>query len=246
MTLEFLVFSNLVLLLRFRLLLVDPSPGRPAWIRKGAIELLACGLFGWSWVTAVLVLIAFGVNTAAAWAVRRGWREGGQALIGWLHLMVLSVALSPGAGAHFCVDLDGLLDRIEAWTALGALMRHVVTMRAQLVVFGLLLSANEANLLLRAAFERLKLKPRAAKGVGAVDAGEYNRGRVIGLLERVLIYFFVLEGQFGVIGFTLAAKAFTRFKELEDRTFAEYVLIGTLLSSALAVSTGLLVRAMTA
>ena len=34
----------------------------------------------------------------------------------------------------------------------------------------------------------------------------------------------------------LAAKGFTRFKELDDRDFAEYVLIGTLLSSSLAIA----------
>ncbi|HEY0945090.1 MAG TPA: hypothetical protein VGD81_07470, partial [Opitutaceae bacterium] len=96
----------------------------------------------------------------------------------------------------------------------------------------------------RAAFERMQLKPRLPND-GMVDAGEYNRGRVIGLLERALIYFFVLNGQFGAIGFTLAAKGFTRFKELEDRGFAEYVLIGTLLSSSLALGIGALVRNLT-
>jgi hypothetical protein len=54
----------------------------------------------------------------------------------------------------------------------------------------------------------------------------------------VLLYSFVLQGQYGAIGFILAAKAFTRFKALDDRPFAEYVLIGTLLSACLALATG--------
>jgi hypothetical protein len=63
----------------------------------------------------------------------------------------------------------------------------------------------------------------------------------IGLLERVLIYGFILQGQYGAIGFVTAAKAFTRFKALDDRSFAEYVLVGTLLSGGLALLFGLLV-----
>ena len=66
----------------------------------------------------------------------------------------------------------------------------------------------------------------------------------IGLVERVLIYAFVLSGQFGAIGFTLAAKGFTRFKELENRGFAEYVLIGTLLSSSIAMAVGVWIKRM--
>jgi hypothetical protein len=82
----------------------------------------------------------------------------------------------------------------------------------------------------------LDLKPRALPaGQGVIDMGEFNRGRVIGVLERVLLYWFIMAGQLGAIGFVLAAKAFTRFKALDDRPFAEYVLIGTLLSACLAL-----------
>jgi len=45
----------------------------------------------------------------------------------------------------------------------------------------------------------------------------------------------VLTKNYGSIAFILAAKAFTRFRELENRDFAEYVLIGTLLSSSLSI-----------
>jgi hypothetical protein len=116
---------------------------------------------------------------------------------------------------------------------------------AQVLLFGLLLVANEANLAIRAVFDWLDLKPRTAAAAGAsgiVDVGEFNRGRIIGILERVLLYVFLLQGQFGAIGFVLAAKAFTRFKALDDRAFAEYVLIGTLLSACLALTIAAAVR----
>jgi hypothetical protein len=63
----------------------------------------------------------------------------------------------------------------------------------------------------------------------------------ISLLERVLLYGFILQGQYGAIGLVIPAKAFTRFKAPDDRSVAEYVLIGTLLSGGLALLFGLLV-----
>jgi len=58
---------------------------------------------------------------------------------------------------------------------------------------------------------------------------------VIGILERILVYYLVLNLQFTAIGFIIAAKSFARFKELEKREYAEYVLIGTLASTIIAL-----------
>lgn len=71
---------------------------------------------------------------------------------------------------------------------------------------------------------------------------EYNAGRLIGILERILIFFFVLADQFTAIAFIIAAKGFARFKELDQRQFAEYVLIGTLMSVVLAIISASLVK----
>lgn len=103
------------------------------------------------------------------------------------------------------------------------------------VAFGALLLLNEINFLIRYLFEELKLYPVFNNENKVVDEKEYNAGRIIGMLERILIYLFVLVDQITVIGFIIAAKGFTRFKELDKRDFAEYVLIGTLLSSFFAL-----------
>ena len=42
-------------------------------------------------------------------------------------------------------------------------------------------------------------------------------------------------GQLGAIGFVLAAKSLARFKQLDDRDFAEKYLVGTLLSVLIAL-----------
>lgn len=63
--------------------------------------------------------------------------------------------------------------------------------------------------------------------------GLKNGGKVIGQLERSLIFLFILMGQLSGIGFLLAAKSVFRFGEVKDprhRMEAEYIIIGTLMS----------------
>lgn len=94
---------------------------------------------------------------------------------------------------------------------------------------------------------------RQAAGFGAPDepklreAGERHRqsaarGQAIGMLERALLLTLVLLDQWGALGFVLAAKSIARFKDLDERDMSEYYLVGTLLSTALAVGTGLVVK----
>ena len=71
-----------------------------------------------------------------------------------------------------------------------------------------------------------------------VPQGELARGRLIGILERALVLTLVLLGQYGALGFVVAAKALARFRGLDDRDFAEYFLIGTLASLLHAVVVG--------
>ncbi|WP_420863168.1 DUF3307 domain-containing protein [Algirhabdus cladophorae] len=61
--------------------------------------------------------------------------------------------------------------------------------------------------------------------------GLRNGGRQIGLLERGLIFFFVLSSQPLAVGFLIAAKSILRFGTAsQDQRTAEYVIIGTLAS----------------
>jgi hypothetical protein len=84
---------------------------------------------------------------------------------------------------------------------------------------------------------------RAGKGGITVPAAELSRGLLIGVLERALALTLVLIGQLGALGLILAAKALARFRAMDDRDFAEYVLIGTLASMLLALWVGVAVRA---
>lgn len=64
-----------------------------------------------------------------------------------------------------------------------------------------------------------------------------NAGRLIGLLERGLIYLLLMTGQAGGIGFLIAAKSILRFDTAsKDQKAGEYVIIGTLASFGWAIA----------
>jgi hypothetical protein len=73
------------------------------------------------------------------------------------------------------------------------------------------------------------------------DAGDElaRTGRLIGMLERLLLFTLALLGQWGAVGFILAAKSVARFDKLKRQDYADYYLIGTLASLLVAVLSGL-------
>lgn len=75
-----------------------------------------------------------------------------------------------------------------------------------------------------------------------IDNKEFNRGKYIGNLERLMILFVVLVGSYETIGFIIAGKGLIRAKEFEDRDFAEYFLIGTFTSVGIAIAVGLIIK----
>ncbi|MEO6992191.1 MAG: hypothetical protein ABI273_01060 [Lacunisphaera sp.] len=248
MNTAFLCFANTVLLARLFVLFKDDAvAGRP-WLIKAIVELAVLGFFyplSPAWFGAAAVALA--ANLAGwRWETKaRRKKNLGRLLIGLFELVGLSFFFTAGGAMAFHprFDLAGWI--MEDFTALAPLVRLVASPSFQLKFAGLLLAGNEANLAIRAVFDLLDLKPRALPaGQGVIDMGEFNRGRVIGVLERVLLYWFIMAGQLGAIGFVLAAKAFTRFKALDDRPFAEYVLIGTLLSACLALAAAGLIKSL--
>jgi len=77
----------------------------------------------------------------------------------------------------------------------------------------------------------------AAPGWQPPKGGLPDGGKIIGLLERGLIFLLVMAGQFEAIGFLIAAKSILRFGTVgEDRAVSEYVIIGTLASFGWAIA----------
>ena len=82
------------------------------------------------------------------------------------------------------------------------------------------------------------------KGKSQQNEMQKGAGKMIGYLERMIVYFLLLHGQFTAIAFVITAKSVARFPEIgkegEGRSQAEYFLIGTLLSMVSVLSITLL------
>ena len=69
-----------------------------------------------------------------------------------------------------------------------------------------------------------------------------SRGKLIGYIERLLVIILTAIGAYQSIAFIIAAKSIARFKQLDDRNWAEYFLLGTLSSIFLGLVLGLVVQ----
>ncbi len=111
-----------------------------------------------------------------------------------------------------------------------------------LIVFvGFLLTQKEATIVIRLILRKLRALPRQVPESRKKDQREYDLGRIIGMLERIFLYFLIIWDQIGAIAILIALKSLARYKELEDKHFAEYFLIGSLLSILTAVIPAVLV-----
>ena len=154
----------------------------------------------------------------------------------FLLMIIITLVFSTGTGLNFNNGVLLLFENLFK-DFNPALNLKITGLNIIIIITGLLFLLNESNLFIRLIFEITGKMP-VTKETRETDRSELNAGRIIGILERFLMFFFVAIGQFAAVGFVIAAKGIVRYKELEDRNFAEYVLIGTLLSSLLAIITG--------
>ena len=87
-----------------------------------------------------------------------------------------------------------------------------------------------------AGFLVAKVAGRMIAENGITLEGLRNGGRMIGQLERCIIFLFIFIDQPMAIGFLFAAKSILRFEEAKQQKLAEYILIGTLLSFSVAIA----------
>lgn len=74
------------------------------------------------------------------------------------------------------------------------------------------------------------------------SSGAKNGGFIIGILERLLIFISMLIDYYSIIGFILTAKSIARISKLSDPQFAEYFIIGNLLSFTSAIIGGVFIK----
>lgn len=105
-----------------------------------------------------------------------------------------------------------------------------------LVLTGVLILGKPANIFIKRTLEQYKITE-----TGKAENEASNKvGSLIGTLERLLAFIFILIGEVSAVGFLLAAKSILRFRD-SDTVKTEYVLAGTLLSFGIAVIVGLVI-----
>ena len=103
-------------------------------------------------------------------------------------------------------------------------------------ILGMLLIHKPANILIqnligsyKTKFDNIEIK------------SDNNIGRVIGTVERVIMLLFIYMNQYSAIGFVLTAKSIARYDRIsKDEKFAEYYLLGTLISTGIVIICGVL------
>jgi hypothetical protein len=238
----FFIILNLVLISRLRFTLRDKGITAPSdLLRITLIPLLALPLLqintGWFLLAGYLLLhpliTYFSESNRAELSRNRMFTL-------LLHIVVIGVF----SGIGGVLQVSDWAGRISAETAMLLFPEtyHLLPGPVPLlaILFGFLLILNEANLLIRYLLEKLELAP-IGDNSREIDDRQFRTGRVIGFLERIFVYLFVMAGQYTAIGFILAAKGVVRYPEFGNRTFAEYILIGTLLSALSAMGVAFLV-----
>lgn len=67
-------------------------------------------------------------------------------------------------------------------------------------------------------------------------------GRMIGMFERLIIITLVFLSEYAAIGFLITGKSIIRFAQTNEKIRSEYVLLGTMVSYAIAILTGALIN----
>ncbi len=111
-----------------------------------------------------------------------------------------------------------------------------------LISCGFFFTLKEGTIIIRLVLNRVKAVPHKTTGRHLKDEQEYERGKLIGILERTFIYFLILLNQIGAIAVIIALKSLARFNELDNKSFAEYFLIGSLLSLLVAAGPAIVVK----
>lgn len=107
-------------------------------------------------------------------------------------------------------------------------------------LLAVLVLSYPTSIIMKVIFSKWHLSKIVSKKESLEDAGTY-----IGILERLLVFIFIILDQWEAVGFLITAKSVFRFGDLsaaKERKLTEYVLIGTLISFGIAIITGLIFK----
>ncbi len=202
----------------------------------------------WRWTVVIAVLtIVHGIQD---W-VKIFWQKKKPAIGFWLESGDLVLHLSMIVGA--VILFASFIPEVNKSSILKTIYAQNIFLEIALYGSAFAFIIRGGTALVRSLLDQIgKMPPKQSHLIGFLSDSEaeestngggkeYNVGRVIGNLERALLLIFTIAGNYAAIGFVIAAKSVARFKDLEDHNFAEYYLVGTLISTFIAIITGLVV-----
>lgn len=115
---------------------------------------------------------------------------------------------------------------------------NLITQNNLLLLFCLLFLTIPVSIIMKTIFSKWNISKLTKGNESLKDAGKY-----IGILERILVFIFIVANHWEAVGFLITAKSVFRFgdlKESKHRKLTEYILIGTLISFGIAILIGII------
>lgn len=116
--------------------------------------------------------------------------------------------------------------------------KTVFTEQNLILITCLVFLTRPVSIIMKTIFTKWNISKLTENNESLKDAGEY-----IGILERLLVFIFIIVNHWEAVGFLITAKSVFRFgdlKESKHRKLTEYILIGTLISFGIATAVGLI------
>ena len=114
----------------------------------------------------------------------------------------------------------------------------IFTEQNLILITCLVFLTRPVSIIMKTIFTKWNISKLTENNESLKDAGEY-----IGILERLLVFIFIIVNHWEAVGFLITAKSVFRFgdlKESKHRKLTEYILIGTLISFGIAIAVGLI------
>ena len=146
--------------------------------------------------------------------------------------------------SNYSFFIDQILHLVVIWVFVWIFNRYFesnllytfpISIKWLAILLGYLVCIKPANI-----FIRETLVVGNIESISDTTAELKNAGKLIGILERILVLTFVIIGKLEIIGFLIAAKSILRYKDT-NTIKTEYVLIGTMLSFGIAMLVGLII-----
>ncbi len=237
--------------------LLADFPLQPEWIvRKKGDRLLALGCHGLiHWICAWACLLVFAGTHPLSWRAQAvvAAYTAAHLLIDRSKCRLTAKAWSDNA-AVFSADqaahllMVGIASLLLTRTRPGALRHDLLlplsarahALEIAIVYLAVVIPGGYLIRYLTKDFRR-STGEGSERGANA-ENGLKNAGLYIGYLERFLIVTAIVAQSATLVGLILTGKSIARFPEFKKASFAEYFLVGTLLSISLALVGGLLLQ----